>query len=82
MTDYQPATSRPWRPASCSWCGEASFDPGFLQDSGEGSQGALRWVTGALERSFFGGAKSFGRERRDVQGARCSACGHLELFVR
>ncbi|HQF04715.1 MAG TPA: hypothetical protein PK868_12020 [Phycicoccus sp.] len=71
----------PWRPKSCSWCGEQQFEAGFIEDTGQSSQGAARWIPGALERGFFGGAVRFGKERIDIQGFRCIVCGHLELFA-
>lgn len=80
MTDYSPAAT-PWRPRSCSWCGEQQFDAGFVEDTGQGSLGAVRWVVGPLERGFFGGVVRFGRDRIDIHGFRCTSCGHLALFA-
>jgi hypothetical protein len=38
----------------CTYCGATGLEPGFIQDSGEGSRGYTRWVEGMLERGPFG----------------------------
>jgi len=65
----------------CSWCGASNFEPGFIEDSGQSSRGFARWIVGDLEKGIFGGASRFGRERLDITGVRCSACGHPEFFA-
>ncbi|MBK6887478.1 MAG: hypothetical protein IPH03_14305 [Tetrasphaera sp.] len=75
-----PSDRRP--PQRCPWCGGASFEPGFIEDSGQGSHGFARWIVGELEKGIFGGASRFGRERLDITGQRCSTCGHLDFFAR
>ncbi|MFJ8073282.1 hypothetical protein ACIQ7Q_04845 [Streptomyces sp. NPDC096176] len=57
------------------------MEPGFVEDSGEGSRGYARWIQGALERGVFGGARRLGRPRRQIDAYRCVSCGHLELFA-
>ena len=80
MSDYQP-TAAPWRPESCGWGGEASFEPGFMEGTGDRQGGLARWVVGALERGRFGGVKMSGKPRFEISGVRCTSCGHLELFA-
>ncbi len=65
----------------CPWCRSSTFDTGFIEDSGQGSRGFARWVVGELQKGPFGGASRFGRERLDISGKRCRACGHLSFFA-
>ncbi|MFI6003230.1 hypothetical protein ACIA98_22920 [Streptomyces sp. NPDC051366] len=65
----------------CTYCGTVGLEPGFVEDSGEGSRGYARWIAGPLERGLFGGAKRLGRPRRQIDAYRCPKCGHLELFA-
>jgi hypothetical protein len=65
----------------CTYCGATGLEPGFIQDSGQGSQGYTRWVEGALERGPFGGAKVMGRPKWRVEVFRCGQCAHLEMFA-
>ncbi|MFF3289199.1 hypothetical protein [Streptomyces sp. NPDC003023] len=65
----------------CTQCGAGELEPGFVEDSGEGSHGYARWIRGPLERGPFGGAKRLGRQRLQVDAHRCLRCGHLELFA-
>lgn len=93
--DAGPAADRPspassTAPASapsegrraCPACGGERFEPGFVEDAGEASQGYARWIPGPLERGLFGGARKFGKARFAIEAERCSACGHLTLFAR
>ncbi|MFI1090957.1 hypothetical protein [Streptomyces sp. NPDC020917] len=66
---------------TCGQCDTIGLEPGFVEDSGEGSRGYARWIAGHLERGFFGGAKRMGRQRWQIEAFRCPACGHLELFA-
>lgn len=65
----------------CTYCGSTGLEPGYIRDSGEGSQGYTRWVEGTLERGLFGGAKVLGRQQWQVQVFRCPKCMHLEMFA-
>jgi hypothetical protein len=65
----------------CTQCGAIGLEPGFVEDSGEGSRGYARWIAGPLERGLFGGAKTFGRPRWQIDAYRCTQCAHLELFA-
>jgi hypothetical protein len=65
----------------CTHCDAADLEPGFIEDSGEGSRGYARWIAGPLERGFFGGAKRMGRQRWQIEAFHCRTCGHLELFT-
>ena len=49
---------------NCSQCGGIEFEDGFVEDTGQGSSGYLRWIPGALERGIFGGAVRLGKPRR------------------
>lgn len=68
-------------PAACSSCGTGGLEPGFIEDSGEGTRGYARWIAGTLERGFFGGARRMGKKRWQIEAFRCAACGHLDLFA-
>lgn len=82
----EPGAARPilapvTTPIRCTSCQHVGLDPGFVEDSGEGSRGDARWVAGAIERGFFGRAKRLGRPRMQIDAYRCPECGHLELFA-
>ncbi|MTD14416.1 hypothetical protein GIS00_10690 [Nakamurella sp. YIM 132087] len=65
----------------CPGCGAVSAaEPGFLEDSGEGSRGFVRWIAGPLERGVFGGAKRMGKQRWTVEAFRCTRCGLLTMY--
>jgi hypothetical protein len=66
---------------TCSQCRSGGLEPGFVEDSGEGSRGYARWIAGPLRRGILGGAKRMGRPRLQIDAYRCPNCGHLELFV-
>ncbi|WP_330458622.1 hypothetical protein OIB37_17955 [Streptomyces sp. NBC_00820] len=57
------------------------LEPGFVNDTGQGSRGFTRWIQGALERGPFGGAKLMGRPAWRIDAFRCPNCAHLELFA-
>ena len=65
----------------CSACQAVGLEPGFIEDTGEGSRGYLRWIPGPLEKGIFGGAARMGKLRLDVSAHRCGECGHLDLYV-
>ncbi|MEV0786720.1 hypothetical protein AB0I52_27920 [Streptomyces sp. NPDC050423] len=65
----------------CTQCGAVGLEPGFVDDSGQGSRGYARWIAGALERGLLGGAKRVGRPHWQIDAFRCPACSHLELFA-
>lgn len=79
-SDRDPAPAR--RTRTCPACGGESFEPGFVEDAGEASQGYARWIPGPLQRGLFGGAKKYGKARFAIEADRCSACHHLMLFAR
>lgn len=68
--------------AVCPWCSGTNFEPGFVEDTGQSAQGFARWIPGEMNKGLFGGAQRFGRERIDITGQRCIACGYLCLFAR
>ncbi|WP_069467386.1 hypothetical protein [Actinacidiphila rubida] len=57
------------------------LEPGFVEDSGQGTRGYARWIAGWLQRGPLGNAKRMGRPRWQIEAFRCPACGHLELFA-
>ena len=65
----------------CTQCGTIGLEQGFVEDSGQASQGFARWIAGRLERGPFGGAKRFGKPRWQIDAFRCPRCAHLELFA-
>jgi len=66
---------------TCTQCGTPGLEPGFVEDSGQGSYGYARWIAGPLRRGVLGGAKRLGRPRWQIDAFRCPVCGHLELFA-
>lgn len=69
-----------WTPR-CTGCGHTELEPGFVEDSGQSSQGYTRWIAGHLERGVFGGAKRMGRPRWAIQAYRCTRCALLHLYA-
>jgi predicted nucleic-acid-binding Zn-ribbon protein len=67
---------------TCTQCKFEELDEGFIEDTGQGTQGFARWIGGPLERGLFGGAKRLGRRRWKIAAFRCRQCGHLELYAR
>lgn len=68
--------------APCSSCGRHGLEPGFIEDSGQGSRGYARWIAGPLKRGFLGGARLMGKQRWQIEAFRCPSCGHLDLYAR
>jgi hypothetical protein len=64
---------------SCSSCGHAELETGFMLNSAGSGYG--RWVRGELEVGILGGARPSGKPQFDVQAYRCTRCSHLELFA-
>jgi hypothetical protein len=71
----------PEKAGACSSCGRSGLEPGFVEDSGEGSRGYARWIAGPLQRGVFGGARRMGKQRWQIEAFRCPACGHLDLYA-
>lgn len=66
----------------CTTCGaEGLLDEGYLEDTGQGAKGYVRWVRGARDTGVFGGFSTMGNERLLVRAFRCRECNHLELFA-
>ncbi|QLY32022.1 hypothetical protein [Nocardia huaxiensis] len=66
----------------CTHCGSTGLEPGFIEDAGEYAKGYARWIPGPLEFGPFGGVRRMGKRRFGIDAWRCTACSHLELFVR
>jgi len=69
------------RPRQCPQCAGTVFDPGFVEDMGQSSQGYARWIPGPLQRGIFGGAQRLGKRRFPVAAYCCRGCGHLVLYA-
>ncbi len=65
----------------CTRCGATGREPGFVEDSGQGSRGYARWIAGPLQLGLPGGAKRAGRPHWRIDSYRCPDCSHLELFA-
>lgn len=68
--------------AKCTGCGFTTMTEGFLDDSGQNSRGYTRWISGALSKGMFGGAKQRGREKLAISAFRCDRCGHLDMYAK
>jgi hypothetical protein len=66
----------------CPDCGVAMQD-GFLLDRGDAGMpaGAIRWVEGDLQTSFWTGVKTKGRQLLHVRALRCPECGLLRQYA-
>ena len=65
----------------CPKCG-GEMEQGFLVDHNYGTAEQPSWVEGPVERSFWTGVKTRGKERRQVVTNRCDICGYLESFAK
>jgi hypothetical protein len=66
---------------SCPKC-HARMERGFLLDHAHGAVAEPEWAEGRIEKSFWTGVKTSGRERRLVETFRCESCGYLESYAR
>ncbi|UED83593.1 hypothetical protein [Streptomyces profundus] len=67
---------------TCPRCGSNQQEEGFVEDSGQSSQGYARWIAGPLRRGPMGGARRLGKQRWEIEAWRCTGCGRLELYAR
>jgi tRNA(Ile2) C34 agmatinyltransferase TiaS len=65
----------------CPKCG-SEMEQGFLVDHNYYTADQPEWVEGPVERSFWTGVKTRGKERRHVTTNRCVGCGYLESFAK
>jgi hypothetical protein len=65
----------------CPKCG-SEMEQGFLVDHNYGTAEQPSWVEGPVERSFWTGVKTRGKERRHVVTHRCVGCGFLESYAK
>ncbi|WTD07765.1 hypothetical protein OHA54_00330 [Streptomyces anulatus] len=65
----------------CTQCGAVGLTQGFVDESGQGARGFVRWIAGPLQRSRFGFVKKVGRPTYQIDAYRCPTCAHLELFA-
>jgi predicted RNA-binding Zn-ribbon protein involved in translation (DUF1610 family) len=65
----------------CPKCG-SEMEKGFLVDRSYGTTEQPEWIEGPIERSFWTGVKTRGKERRQVVTNRCVSCGYLESFAK
>jgi uncharacterized Fe-S cluster-containing MiaB family protein len=58
------------------------MEQGFLLDRGHANATQEQeWVQGEVERSWWVGIKTKGRERYAVRTFRCPRCGYLESYA-
>ncbi len=58
------------------------MEPGFLIDHAHANMGTEQeWVEGDLEKRFWSGIRTKGRERFGVRTFRCTRCGYLESYA-
>jgi pyruvate/2-oxoglutarate dehydrogenase complex dihydrolipoamide acyltransferase (E2) component len=79
LGDVEPGED-PDPEVTCSRCGAQSLELGYVEDTGQHSEGRGLWVEGPFEMGFFGPRRS-GRRRRAIEAYRCPQCMHLELFA-
>ncbi len=65
----------------CPKC-RKEMERGFLLDQAYGTAKASDWIKGPVERSFWTGVKTRGKERRSVVTYRCVGCGYLESYAK
>lgn len=69
------------RALSCLRC-QSAMEQGFLLDRGHANATQEQeWVQGEVERSWWVGIKTKGRERHAVHTFRCPRCGYLESYA-
>jgi predicted nucleic-acid-binding Zn-ribbon protein len=64
----------------CPKCG-GQMEEGFIIDYTHGAPTVSSWVQGPPQKGWLGGAKSWGKERREVRTFRCVGCGFLESYA-
>ena len=68
-------------PTECARC-QGPMEPGFILDRGDANARLEQeWVEGELEKSFWVGVKTKGRERFGVRTFRCTRCGYVESYA-
>lgn len=66
---------------SCPRC-QGQMEAGFVMDRGQaGMRSEQEWVEGDLEKSFWLGVRTKGREQFAVRTYRCQRCGYLESYA-
>ena len=65
----------------CPKC-SGEMEQGFLLDHNYGTAEASDWIEGPVERSFWTGVKTRGKERRNIATYRCVGCGYLESYAK
>ena len=65
----------------CPRC-RGAMEIGFVLDRGHGNaRQEQEWVEGELEKSFWVGVRTKGREKFGVRTFRCERCGYLESYA-
>jgi hypothetical protein len=57
------------------------MEPGYVIDTGYGSLGVPKWISGEPVRSIWTGLKVRGKEQLPVKTYRCRRCGYLESYA-
>lgn len=66
---------------TCPSC-KTAMEPGFIVDRGHGdTKRDQTWVEGAVEKSFWTGVRTKGRETYHVTTYRCDRCGYLASYA-
>lgn len=63
----------------CSYCNSSQVEDGFVED--RGGYGVSFWITGALKRGIFGGARRARQAPPSHHRDRCTECAHIDLFA-
>lgn len=68
-------------PRDCLRC-NGRLEAGFVVDQGHyGSSAIETWYAGKVERSFWSGIRTKGRDSYEVTTWRCTKCGMLESYA-
>ncbi len=66
---------------ACADC-QRPMEGGFLLETGDhGSLGAVAWMEGGPEKSFWSGLKTRGRRRIPLYAWRCPGCQQVRLYA-
>ena len=60
----------------------ASTESGFIMDVADNSRNIATWIQGTPVKSHWHGLTIKGKQSREIETMRCTACGFLELYAR
>lgn len=66
----------------CPECGE-KMELGIIVDVGHGNRpfDASYWMKGSIEKSFWLGLKTDGKDKHYISALRCLRCGFLKFYA-